>query len=322
MGGRLRRLGALIRAVAAAPAGQVGGQAVIEGVMMRGVRHWTVAVRKPDGEISVIDEPIAPWAAERAWLRLPVFRGIVALGESLVIGMKALTISASEAAGEDEETGESALSRAAIGLTLAVSLSIAIALFFLLPLFITKTFFDFESGVAFWAVEGTIELAIFLLYLWALSFMPDLRRVFQFHAAEHMAIHAYEAGEPVEAESAARFPKLHVRCGTAFLLIVMVVAILVFGAIGKHALWIMVLSRIICIPLIAGVSYEVIRWAGRNKDKGYVQTIMKPGLWLQHLTTRTPEIEHLEVACVALNRVLELEAEPAPAWAAEVEVMA
>jgi uncharacterized protein YqhQ len=151
--------------------------------------------------------------------------------------------------------------------------------------------------------------------------MPDLRRVFQYHAAEHMAIHAYEAEEPIEAESASRFSQLHVRCGTAFLLIVMVVAILVFGAIGKHALWIMVITRIVAIPLIAGLSYEAIRWAGLNESKRYVRAIMTPGLWLQHLTTRQPEIEHLEVSCVALNRVLDLEADP-PEWAAEVEVMA
>jgi uncharacterized protein YqhQ len=321
MTGRLRWLWPVARAAFAAPLGQVGGQAVIEGVMMRSVRHWSVAVRTPDREIIVVDHEIAPLAARRKWLRLPVIRGVVALGESLVIGMKALSISATEAAGEDEETGQDVLSRTAVGLTLTLSLSIAVGLFFLLPLFLTKTFFDFKSGVAFWAVEGSIELGIFLLYLWALSFMPDLRRVFQYHAAEHMAIHAYEAGEPIEAESASRFSQLHVRCGTAFLLIVMVMAILVFGAIGKHAIWIMALTRVVAIPLIAGLSYEVIRWAGLNKERRAVQRIMTPGLWLQHLTTRKPEIEHLEVSCVALNRVLELEADP-PEWAAEVEVMA
>jgi uncharacterized protein YqhQ len=289
---------------------------------MRSVAHWSVAVRTPDGDIAVQDFAIKPWAVGRKWLQIPVVRGVVALAESLVIGMKALSISASAAAGEDEETGEEGLSSLAIGLTLVFSLSLAVALFFLLPLFLTKTFFDFKSGVAFWAAEGAIELTIFVLYLWALSFMPDLRRVFQFHAAEHMAIHAYEAGEPIEAESAKRFSQLHVRCGTAFLLIVMVVAILVFGAIGSdHPFWQLVLTRIVCIPLIAGTSYEIIRWAGRNKDRGYVQKFMKPGLMLQHLTTRKPEIEHLEVSCAALNRVLELEDSPVE-WAAEVEVVA
>ncbi len=320
--GRLRRLWPVVRAALAAPAGQVGGQAVVEGVMMRSVAHWAVAVRTPEGDIVVDDFAIRPWAAGRRWLQIPVVRGVIALGESMVIGMKALSISASKAAGEDEETGEEGLGRVALALTVIVSLSLAVAIFFLLPLFITKSVFDFESGVAFWAVEGLIELAIFVAYLWALSFMPDLRRVFQYHAAEHMAIHAYEAGEPIEAHSASRFSQLHVRCGTAFLLIVMVVAILVFGAIGNdHPFWVLVLVRIVCIPLIAGTSYEIIRWAGRNKQRGVVRAVMKPGLWLQHLTTRKPDIEHLEVSCVALNRVLEKERSPAE-WAEQVEVVA
>jgi uncharacterized protein YqhQ len=316
---RLHRWWPAVKAALAAPAGQVGGQAVIEGVMMRGVRHWTVAVRTPDDDITVVEQPISPWAAGRSWLRLPIVRGVVALGESLVIGMRALAISASKAAGEDED-GDEALSRSAIGLTLAFSLAIAVGLFFILPLFLTSLL-NIDSGFAFWAVEGVIRVGIFLAYMWLISLMPDLRRVFQFHAAEHMAIHAYEAGEPIEAESAARFPQLHVRCGTAFLLIVMVISIFVFAAIGKPSFIWLVVSRIIGVPIVAGISYEVIRWAGRNREKGYVQTIMKPGLWLQHLTTRKPEIEHLEVACVALNRVLALEENP-PAWAAEVEVMA
>ena len=287
--------------------------------MMRGVRHWAVAVRTPDEDITVVEHPIVPWAARHRLLRLPLVRGVVALAESLVIGMKALAIAASKAAGEDED-GDEALSRSAIGLTLAFSLAVAIALFFILPLFLTSLL-DIESGFAFWAVEGVIRVAIFLAYLWLISLMPDLRRVFQYHAAEHMAIHAYEAGEPVEAESAARFPQLHVRCGTAFLLIVMVISIFVFAAVGKPAFVWLVVSRIVGIPVVAGISYEVIRWAGRNAGKGYVKLVMTPGLWLQHLTTRRPEIEHLEVACVALNRVLDLEESP-PAWAAEVEVMA
>lgn len=317
----MRRLWSVLRIAVGAPANQVGGQAVIEGVMMRGVRFWAVAVRQPDNDIVVIDEQIAPWAAGRRWLRLPIIRGVIALGESMVIGMKALAISANEAAGEGED-GEDALSKSAIGLTLVFSLAVAVLLFFILPIFLTKSVLGIEGGgFTFWAIEGVVRLVIFLLYLWLISFMPDLRRVFQYHAAEHMAIHAHEAGDPIEAEYAQKYPQLHVRCGTAFLLIVMVVSIFVFAAVRTDA-WIWLIgSRIVGIPLIAGLSYEVIRWAGRNKDKGYVQTVMKPGLWLQHLTTRKPEIEHLEVACVALNRVLELEANP-PEWAADVEVMA
>ncbi len=318
---RLRRLTSMLRGALMAPAAQVGGQAVIEGVMMRGVRHWAVAVRLPDGEILVVDEKVAPWAAGRAVLRLPIVRGVIALGESLSIGIKALSISAVKAAGEDDE-GEARMSKSSLGLTLMLSLALAIGLFFILPIFLTKSLLGIDGGgFEFWAVEGVVRMVIFLLYIWLISFMPDLRRVFQFHAAEHMAIHAYEAGDPVEAEYARRYPQLHVRCGTAFLLIVMVISIFVFAAVRTDAWHWLILSLIVGIPIIAGLSYEVIRWAGRNREKAYVRRIMTPGLWLQHLTTRTPETEHLEVACVALNRVLVLEANP-PEWAAQVEVMA
>jgi uncharacterized protein YqhQ len=313
------RPGRLTRSALSAPAMMVGGQAVIEGVMMRTVGHWAVAVRTPDGEIAVTDKQITPWAGPRPLLRLPIIRGVIALGESLVIGMKALAISASQAAGEDEE-GEDALKKAHIGLTIAFSLLVAVGLFFVLPIFLTNLL-DLNSGFTFWAVEGVIRTLIFLAYLVGISFIPELRRVFQFHAAEHMAIHAYEAGDPIEAESASKFSRLHVRCGTAFLLIVMVVSIFVFAFVGKPALQWLILSRIVGIPVVAGLSYEVIRWAGKNKEKAYVQRIMTPGLWLQGLTTRKCDIEHLEVACASLNRVLELE-EKGPRWSEKVEVMA
>lgn len=316
-----RPVRALLHAVMA-PAAQVGGQAVIEGVMMRGVAHWSVAVRRPDGSISLTDAPIRPWASRHPAMRLPLVRGVVALGESLVIGMKALAISAEQASVEENDEGEeqAALSKGAIGLTLTFSLVFAVGLFFLLPLFLTSLL-DLDSGFAFWAVEGVIRVGILIAYLWLISLMPDLKRVFQFHAAEHMAIHAHEAGEPLEAESAARFSQLHVRCGTAFLLIVMVISVFVFAAVGTPAFYWLVLSRIIGVPVVAGISYEVIRWAGRHKDEGYVRVIMTPGLWLQHLTTRRPDLTHLEVACEALKRVLALEEKP-PAWADKVEVMA
>ena len=170
-------------------------------------------------------------------------------------------------------------------------------------------------------MEGVIRVAIFLAYIVGISFIPDLRRVFQYHGAEHMTIHAHERGEPLTAQSASRFSLLHVRCGTAFLLIVMVISIFVFAAVGTPALPWLILSRIIGVPIVAGLSYEVIRWAGRHQDKRYVQVIMTPGLWLQRLTTRKPDLDQLDVACQALRRVLELERTP-PAWADKVEVMA
>lgn len=291
---------------------QVGGQAVIEGVMMRSAHHWSVALRTPDQEITVHSEPITPWVTRRRWFGRPIIRGVIALGESLVIGMKALAISAETASGDDE-ADDPALSRTAIGLTLAVSLALAVGLFFLLPIFLTKTVLGINGGgFVFWAVEGVVRLAILLAYLWAMSLMPDLRRVFQYHAAEHMAIHALEADEPITAESAGRHSQLHVRCGTAFLLIVMVISIFVFAAITTDT-WIwLIISRLVGIPVIAGLSYEVIRFAGLHRERRLVQRVMAPGLWLQHLTTRTPQVEHLEVACVALTSVLELERGSAP----------
>ena len=315
--GAVRRAARLGRVALSAPGVQVGGQAVIEGVMMRGVRSWAVAVRRPEGDVALVDHPITPWQV-RTYLRWPLVRGVVALAESLVIGMKALAISASQAAGGDEE-GEG-LSKKQVTLTIVMSLVFSVGLFFVLPVFLTSLL-GLDSGLAFWAVEGVIRVAIFLGYIIAISFVPDLRRVFEYHGAEHMAIHAYEAGEPVEAESAARFPQLHVRCGTAFLLIVMVISIFVFAAVGTPGIGWLILSRIVGVPVVAGLSYEVIRWAGRHKDDPRVLAVMTPGLWLQHLTTRQPDLEQLDVACQALRRVLELETDR-PAWADRVEVMA
>jgi len=316
--GAARRAARLGRLALTAPGVQVGGQAVIEGVMMRGVRSWAVAVRRPEGDVAVVDHAITPWQVRRRYLRWPLVRGVVALAESLVIGMKALAISASQAAGGEEE-GEG-LSKGQVSMTIVMSLIFSIGLFFVLPVFLTSLL-GLDSGLAFWAVEGVIRVAIFLGYITAISLVPDLRRVFQYHGAEHMAIHAYEAGEPLEAESAARFPQLHVRCGTAFLLIVMVISIFVFAAVGTPGIGWLILSRIVGVPVVAGLSYEVIRWAGRHKDDPRVLTLMKPGLWLQHLTTRQPDLEQLDVACRALRRVLELETER-PVWADRVEVMA
>lgn len=313
------RVRALVTYALSAPTAQVGGQAVIEGVMMRGVANWSVSVRDPDGEIVQEGDTIRPWASRHRVVRLPLIRGVVALGESLVIGMKALAISAQKAAGEDEE-GEEAFTKTQLGLTLAFSLVLAVGLFFVLPVWLTSLL-DFESGFAFWAFEGVLRVAILIAYLALISLMPDLKRVFQYHAAEHMAIHAHEAGLPLEAENAKKFSQLHVRCGTAFLLIVMVISVFVFAVVGTPALHWLILSRVVGVPVVAGISYEVIRWAGRHKEERYVQIIMQPGLWLQHLTTRKPDLSQLEVACHALKRVLALEARP-PEWADKVEVMA
>jgi uncharacterized protein YqhQ len=302
----------------AAPAGQVGGQAVIEGVMMRSVRHWSVAVRRPSGDVGIVDHPITPWAGTRRWLRLPLIRGVIALGESLVIGMKALAISASQAAGEDED-GEG-LTKSQIGATLAFSLIVAVGLFFVLPVFLTSLL-DLDSGFAFWAVEGVIRVGVFLLYIGGISLLPDLRRVFQYHAAEHKAINAYEAGEELVPERVQTFSLIHPRCGTAFLLWVMVIGIFVFAFVGQPAWYWLILSRILLLPLIAGIAYELIRFAGKHQTNPVLMTLLAPGLWLQRLTTRQPSLDQIEVSIRALQEVLRREGGITPDER-KVEVMA
>jgi len=308
-------------ALAAQRDAPVGGQAVLEGVMMRGVSTWAVAVRKPlpeqiaggrelevgeaaQGEIEVQSFPLVSWAKRHRALRRPVIRGVVALAESLSIGFKALNISANAQLPEDEEEISGAMWAGAV----VGGLALAIGLFFVVPVALTSLFKEqLGSAVLFWLVEGALRTAIFLGYLWLLSRMRDLRRVFEYHGAEHKVISCFEAGEPLEPERAQRFSRLHPRCGTSFLLIVMIVAIFVFAPIGLPAWYLLVATRVLGVPLIAGLSFEVIKWAGRNRAKGWVQTIMWPGMQLQRLTTREPDLEQLAVACAALGAVLAVE---------------
>jgi uncharacterized protein YqhQ len=233
-----------------------------------------------------------------------VIRGVVALAESLNIGFKALNISANAQLPEDEEEISGAMWAGAV----VAGLALAIGLFFVVPVALTSLFKDqLGSAFLFWLVEGVLRTAIFLAYLSLLSRMRDLRRVFEYHGAEHKVISCFEAGEPLEPERAQRFSRLHPRCGTSFLLIVMIVAIFVFAPIGLPAWYLLVATRVLGVPLIAGLSFEVIKWAGRNRAKGWVQTIMWPGMQLQRLTTREPDLEQLAVACAALEAVLAVE---------------
>ena len=283
----------------------IGGQAVLEGVMMRGVSIWAVAVRTPDGAIDVTSEPLVSWAKRHRLLRLPVIRGVVALGESLKIGFKALAISAN-AQLEPEEEEE--IGGWMWGLTIALSLVLAIGLFFVIPVGATSLIKDWlGSALLFWLVEGVLRTAIFIGYIVAISRLPDLRRVFEYHGAEHKTISTYEAEDRLVPERAKLYSRLHPRCGTSFLLIVMVLAIFVFAPIGLPAWYWLVLSRILGIPLIAGLSYEVIKWAGKNRRKRWVRALMWPGLMLQNLTTREPDEQQLEVAIAALDAVLAVE---------------
>jgi uncharacterized protein YqhQ len=307
----------------------LGGQAVLEGVMMRGVSTWAVAVRKPAdpapqpdapegpvparsdrasepalGEIEVTSFPLVAWSKRRRVYRLPVIRGVTALLESLAIGLKALGISASAQLPE----GEQEISGGMWVGTVFVAIAFAVGLFFVVPVGLTSLIkHQLGSSVLFWLVEGLLRTAIFLGYLTLLSKLPDLRRVFEYHGAEHKVISCYEADDDLTPERAKLYSRLHPRCGTSFLLIVMVMAIFVFAPVGLPAWWILVLTRILGVPLIAGLSFEVIKWAGRNRSRRWVQVIMYPGLQLQRLTTREPDLDQLAVSIAALQAVLAVE---------------
>jgi uncharacterized protein YqhQ len=282
----------------------VGGQAVMEGVMMRGVSTWAVGVRKPDGEIDVQSFPLVSWTRRHRAFRLPVIRGVVALVESLNIGFKALGMAANAQLDEEEEP----ISGAMWFGTVLVALLFAVGLFFVVPVGLTSLFKDqLGSDFLFWIVEGVVRTAIFLGYIVLLARVRDLRRVFEYHGAEHKTISCFEAGLPLTPENAQRFSRLHPRCGTSFLLIVMIVAIFVFAPIGLPAWYLLLASRILGVPLIAGLSFEVIKWAGRNRRKPWVQKLMWPGMQLQKLTTREPDHEQLAVAISAMEAVLDVE---------------
>jgi uncharacterized protein YqhQ len=289
----------------------VGGQAVLEGVMMRGASNWAVAVRKPDGDIAEVHQPIKSPMARHWIFRLPVIRGVVALGESLAIGFRALAISANYAAaaeakeGEEGEDVSAELTRGQLIFAFAIAIGFAVLLFKVSPALIT----DWIGIKAGWfvIVEGGIRVTIFVLYLSLISLFPDLRRVFQYHAAELKAINAYEAGEELKPEIVQRYSLIHPRCGTAFLLWVMVIAIFVFAFFGRpHWYW-LIATRILLLPVIAGIAYELIRFAGKHQNNRILMSLLAPGMWLQRLTTREPSLDQIEVSIRALQKVLRLE---------------
>jgi uncharacterized protein YqhQ len=299
----------------------VGGQAVLEGVMMRSPGNWAVAVRTPAGVIAQVTRPIDSAMARHRIFRLPVIRGVMALGESLAIGFRALAISANYAAqeeGADPAEAEKELSRGALIFAFAIAIGFAVALFKVTPGLITEAL-PIKSGGWFVIVEGAIRVSIFIAYLSLISLLPDLKRVFQYHGAEHKAINAYEAGEELDPETVQRYSLIHPRCGTAFLLWVMVIAVFVFAFFGRPAWYWLIVERIALLPFIAGLAYELIRFAGRHQNR-VVMTILAPGLWLQRLTTREPSLDQLEVSIRALREVLQLEG--ARVGENRVEVMA
>lgn len=280
-----------------------GGQAVMEGVMMRGQKTAVTAVRRPNGELAIFSKPLSPIFTGRV-RRTPFIRGIIVILEAMVLGIGSLMYSANVAL-EEEDTK---LSGGATWLILLVSLVFGIGLFFLLPLFITNLIAPYiSSSLVFHLIEGLIRLVIFLGYLWLVSFMPDIRRVFAYHGAEHKTINAYENRVPLEVAEINRYSTAHARCGTAFLLAVLVIAILVFALIGQQAVWLMVLSRILLLPVIASLGYEVTQFGSRHMNNALVRAMMAPGLWLQGLTTRQPDERQIEVAIAALKEALAID---------------
>jgi uncharacterized protein YqhQ len=283
----------------------IGGQAVIEGVMMRSGNIWTVAVRSPEKEIVLKKEGIVEL---RKPLKIPLLRGVVALAQSLSLGIKALLFSA-EASGHEEEKPSSF----ALAMTVITAFAIGIIMFLLLPLYLTKllgmVFSSIsESSLMFNFIDGVIRVLFFLFYILAINMSKEIRRVFQYHGAEHKAVNAYEAGVELTPENVDRYGTLHPRCGTSFLLIVMLMSILIFSLIPKA--WPFVwkfLSRVILIPFIAGISYEFIKFSSKKMDNPFVRMIAMPGLWLQKLTTGLPSRDQIEVAIRALNEVLNTE---------------
>jgi uncharacterized protein YqhQ len=300
----------------------IGGQAVLEGVMMRSPSSWAVAVRRNDGGIAeVVRDISSPMARRRIW-RLPVIRGVVALGESLAIGFRALAISANYAAQEEGDDSEvrTEITRGQIIFSFAIAIGFALMLFKVGPALVTSWLPIDDTGW-FVVVEGLIRVGVFIAYIALISLLPDLRRVFQYHGAEHKAINALEAGADLEPETVQKFSLIHPRCGTAFLLWVMVIGIFVFAFVGRpHWYW-LIASRILLLPVIAGLAYELIRFAGKHHDNRVLMTLLAPGLWLQRLTTREPSLDQLEVSIQALQSVLRREGR-IEGVEREVEVMA
>jgi uncharacterized protein YqhQ len=302
----------------------IGGQAVLEGVMMRGISTWAVAVRKPSaeqladggpnskegakGEIEVISEPLVSWTKRHRLIKVPVVRGVVALGESLKIGFRALGISANAQMPADDEGERQDIGGGAWAGTIVFALLFAVGLFFLLPAGLTNIFSDsIPNGFVFVVIEKLVRISIFLAYLALISRMPDLQRVFEYHGAEHKTISCYEAGEPLTPENAQRYSRFHPRCGTSFLLLVMIVAIVVFAPLGKLDWQWLFISRVAGIPLVAGLAFELIKWFGKNRTKRWARILMWPGIQLQRLTTREPDLSQLAVAIAALEAVLAVE---------------
>lgn len=281
-----------------------GGQAVIEGVMMRGPRSMAIAVRKSSGEIVLRRDRLAPLAERYPVLKWPILRGVVALVEAMVIGIKALSYSASQFAEEEEEE----LGATEITLTMAFSLLLTVGIFIVLPAFILRYVERFVGvDLLLNAIEGALKISFFVLYVAAISFMNDIRRVFQYHGAEHKAINCYEAGDELTVENVRAHSVFHRRCGTSFIIFVLLISIFIFSFFGRPPFFQRVLLHLALLPVVAGVSYEIIRLAGRRDAPWLIRLISLPGIWTQRLTTREPDDSQIEVAIRSLQAVLQSE---------------
>jgi uncharacterized protein YqhQ len=289
-----------------APAHLYGGQAVVEGVMMRGARHWAVAVRRPAGDVHVESHHIESVADRHPILRKPGLRGVIVLGQSLAIGVRALMIAANQSV-EDEEQ----LTKRQVGVSLAIAMIFFVAIFILGPtLAFTWVERRFGGGVLTLVLEGLFRVALFVGYLWLIGRTKDIHRVFEYHGAEHKTIAAFEHGDDLEATDLIdRYPKEHVRCGTNFLIIVMIITIFVFTLFGTPGIWWRLGSRVVAIPIIAGIAYEALRLGARFPDSLVMRALMAPGIWLQKITTQEPDDSQIEVAVASFKEVLRREDE-------------
>jgi uncharacterized protein YqhQ len=292
-----------------------GGQAVMEGVMMRGRKSMAVAVRAPSGEVVVHSEPLNP-AIYGSWVaRVPFVRGTTLLWDTLVLGMRTLMFSAEIAAQDGvpntSSSEESAFSAPLAWGSVALSLAIALGLFFVLPALLVKLADQYiASALLSNLVEGLIRLALVVAYIWGVGFLPDIRRVFAYHGAEHKTVHAYEHGRPLTVEAVRSYTTAHERCGTSFILVVVVISVLVFGLFGRPSLLLRIASRIVLIPVVVGISYEWLKFAARHDQSWWMRVLLYPGLLMQRLTTREPDDDMIEVAVVALKRVLREDGQP------------
>jgi len=284
----------------------VGGQAIIEGVMMQNGDRIAVAVRRQaDGEIIV--RPLPARFRFKKLGKIPFLRGLFRMYDMMSLGLRALNLSAQIAFPEEEQMGKGGTFA-----TFSVAILVAIGAFVVLPLYLTNNIPGLQLGnsIAYALVEGLIRLSFFFVYLWLISRMRDIRRVFQYHGAEHKVVYTYEADEPVTVENARKYTTLHPRCGTAFLMTVFVIAILVFSLAGSPGFWLRIASRLVLLPVVAGISYEILRFSGRNIDRWWVRWLAQPGLWLQKLTTKEPDEDMIEVAIAALQAVIDQPVRP------------